>query len=71
MFERDIEDDDSDLTLGEVLSADEQTPKVRHVSTWGQWEERVRVLETPAIQRIEFESPYLRCIAKYARRAKH
>jgi hypothetical protein len=78
MFERDDDysDDedewtaDEDWTVGEVLSSDAEKTEVRHVSSSGQWEERVRVLETPQIQRIEFESPYLRNIAKYSLRSR-
>jgi hypothetical protein len=69
MFELDLADEDGEWPVGEVLSADDARTELRHVSAWGEWEDRIRTLETSLIQRIEFESPYLRALAKYAPRA--
>lgn len=62
------EPEGEDLHVGQVLTADDLHIRTHCITAYGEWREFECELDTPTIEWIEFGSPYLKALKKYAPR---
>jgi hypothetical protein len=60
------EPEEGELHVGWLMSANDLHTRTTCVTAYREWSEQECELETPKLERIEFGSPYLKMLRKYA-----